>query len=183
MFPEAEPKMPVDKAGNGFIVKSHVTLDWPVKPCAVVEKSSSYTKWGLFPYRAVAKLPEMEVILRNQVLEDQTVFYDHYKILGNSPPTPPLCQYFAVSEKSVLTMGCAANGVGWGGVQFPTIWETSLLAFIGEVPAAVCQTVNMEAIFSITATWLLCRESCFKYIFRSMKCLPLPFCTAMLMWQ
>ena len=127
----------------------------------------------------------MEVILRNQVLEDQTVFYDHYKILGNSPPTPPLCQHFAVSEKSVLTMGCAADGVGWGGVQLPTIWETSLLAFTGEVPAAVCQTVNMKAIFSITATWLatwlLCRESCFKCIFRSMICLPMPFCTAILM--
>ena len=56
----------------------------------------------MFPYRAVAKLPEMEVIVRNQVLEDQIVFYDHYKILGNCPPTPSLSQHLALSEKSVL---------------------------------------------------------------------------------
>jgi len=66
----------------------------------------------VFLYRVVAKLPEMEVILRKQVLEDQIVFYDHYKILGNCPPTPPLCQHPALSEKSVLAMGCATDGVG-----------------------------------------------------------------------
>ena len=75
----------------------------------------------MFPYRAVAKLPEMEVIVRNQVLEDQIVLCDQYEILENSPPTPPLCQHFALGEKSVLTMGCGGDGVGWGSVQFPTI--------------------------------------------------------------
>ena len=31
----------------------------------------------------------MEVIVRNQVLEDQIVLCDQYEILENSPPTPP----------------------------------------------------------------------------------------------
>ena len=140
--------------------------------CAVVENVSSYN------VRCVSLQGRCQVTWSGGDFEESGIgrsdcFYDHDKILGNCPPTPPLCQHPALSEKSVLTMGCATDGVGWGGVQVPTMWETSLLAFIGKVPVVVCQTVNTEATFSTISTWLLCRESCFKCIFRSMICWPL----------
>ena len=37
--------------------------------------------------------------LKGAVPRDLTKFKDHYTFLGNCPPTPPLSQHFALSEK------------------------------------------------------------------------------------
>ena len=45
-----------------------------------------------------------DVISNNHILKDTADYslgslYDHYTFLGNCPPTSPLSQHFAVSEK------------------------------------------------------------------------------------
>ena len=43
-------------------------------------------------------------LLRNDVINANRSLWGHYTFLGNCPPTPPLSQHFALSEKQVLML-------------------------------------------------------------------------------
>ena len=59
----------------------------------------SLKKW-LGREKALGPFPPQPIKYLKGVVE----IWDHYTFLGNCPPTPPLSQHFALSDKQVLML-------------------------------------------------------------------------------